>query len=102
MIDVKSKKDNITVDYLLEICLLSRAVYYSDYIKMKAIEQIEETKVLTDLLKNQRVYERSCFLIKIAEKLSRAKFSTIENSGHEVNINNPKGLAKAMEGLNVV
>ena len=40
--------------------------------------------------------------IKIAEKLSRAKFSTIENSGHEVNINNPKGLAKAMEALNVV
>ena len=36
------------------------------------------------------------------EKLSRAKFSTIENSGHEVNINNPKGLAKAMEALNVV
>ena len=40
--------------------------------------------------------------IKIAEKLSRAKFSTIENSGHEVNINNPKGLAKAMEELNIV
>ena len=35
MIDVKSKKDNITVDYLLEICLLNRAVYYSDYVKMK-------------------------------------------------------------------
>lgn len=40
--------------------------------------------------------------IKIAEKLSRAKFSTIDNSGHEVNINNPKELAKAMENLNVV
>ena len=40
--------------------------------------------------------------IKIAEKLSRAKFSTIDNSGHEVNINNPKGLVKAMENLNVV
>ena len=39
---------------------------------------------------------------KIAENVSRAKFSTIENSGHEVNINNPKGLAKAMEALNVV
>ena len=37
--------------------------------------------------------------IKIAEKLSRAKFSTIENSGHEVNIDNPNGLAKAMEEL---
>ena len=40
--------------------------------------------------------------VKIAEKLSRAKFSTIENSGHEVNIDNPKGLAKIMENLNVV
>lgn len=40
--------------------------------------------------------------IKIVEKLSRAKFSTIENSGHEVNIDNPNGLAKAMEELNVV
>ena len=40
--------------------------------------------------------------IKIAEKLSRAKFSTIENSGHEVNIDNPNGLAKAMEELNIV
>ena len=39
--------------------------------------------------------------IKIAEKLSRAKFSTIENSGHEVNIDNPNGLAKAIEALNV-
>ena len=37
--------------------------------------------------------------VKIAEKLSRAKFSTIENSGHEVNIDNPEGLAKAMEEL---
>ena len=70
MIDVKSKKDNITVDYLLEICLLNRAVYYSDYVKMKAIEQIKETKVLTELLKNQIVYERSCFFVKIAEKLN--------------------------------
>ena len=70
MIDVKSKKDNITVDDLLEICLLNRAVYYSDYVKMKAIEQIEESKVLTELLKNQIVYERSCFLVKIAEKLN--------------------------------
>lgn len=40
--------------------------------------------------------------IKIAKKLSRAKFSTIKNSGHEVNIDNPNGLAKAMEELNVV
>ena len=38
---------------------------------------------------------------KNAEKLSRAKFSTIENSGHEVNIDNPNGLAKAIEALNV-
>lgn len=37
---------------------------------MKAIEQIEESKVLTELLKNQIVYERSCFLVKIAEKLN--------------------------------
>lgn len=40
--------------------------------------------------------------VKIAERLSRAKFSTIENSGHEVNIDNPKGLAKIIEKLNVV
>lgn len=40
--------------------------------------------------------------VKIAEKLPRAKFSTIENSGHEVNIDNPKGLAKIIEKLNVV
>lgn len=40
--------------------------------------------------------------IKIAEKLSQSKFSTIENSGHEVNIDNPKGLAKAIEELNIM
>ena len=40
--------------------------------------------------------------IKLAEKLSRAKFSTIENSGHEVNMDNPNGLAKAMEELNII
>ena len=32
--------------------------------------------------------------IKLAEKLPNAKFATIENSGHEVNIDNPQGLAK--------
>lgn len=31
--------------------------------------------------------------IKLAKKLSNAKFSTINNSGHEVNIDNPQGLA---------
>lgn len=40
--------------------------------------------------------------VKIAEKLPRAKFSTIENSGHEINIDNPKGLVKIIEKLNVV
>ena len=35
--------------------------------------------------------------IKIARKISRARFSTIENSGHEVNIDNPKGVAMAMK-----
>ena len=34
--------------------------------------------------------------VKLAEKLPDAKFSTIENSGHEVNIDNPHGLAKTM------
>lgn len=38
--------------------------------------------------------------VKLAEKLPNAKFGTIENSGHEVNIHNPQGLAKAMEMLN--
>ena len=32
--------------------------------------------------------------IKLAEMLPNAKFATIENSGHEVNIDNPQGLAK--------
>ena len=40
--------------------------------------------------------------VKVVEKLSNARFSTIENSGHEVNIDNPKGLAKAMEELYTV
>lgn len=40
--------------------------------------------------------------IKIAEKLSKAKFDTIANSGHEVNIDNPKGLAKAIEELSIM
>ena len=35
--------------------------------------------------------------VKLAEKLPNARFSTVENSGHEVNIDNPNGLAKAME-----
>lgn len=34
---------------------------------------------------------------KLAEKLHNAKFSIIKNSGHEVNIDNPQGLA--MEGF---
>lgn len=40
--------------------------------------------------------------IKIAEKLSKVKFDTIANSGHEVNIDNPKGLAKAIEELSIM
>jgi len=35
--------------------------------------------------------------VKLAERLPNAKFSTVENSGHEVNIDNPQGLAEAME-----
>lgn len=57
-------------DVFLKNIILDKAAYYSDFIKMKSIEQIEETKVLTELLKNQIVYERSCFLVKIAEKLN--------------------------------
>lgn len=34
--------------------------------------------------------------VKLAKKLRNAKFSTIKNSGHEVNIDNPQGLAKTM------
>lgn len=37
--------------------------------------------------------------IKLAEKLPKAKFRTIKNSGHEVNIENPKSLAKLMEEI---
>ena len=40
--------------------------------------------------------------VKVAEKLSKARVSTIENSGHEVNIDNPNGLAKAMEELYII
>lgn len=34
--------------------------------------------------------------IKLARELPNAKFITINNSGHEVNIDNPQGLANAM------
>ena len=37
--------------------------------------------------------------IKLARELPNAKFSTIDNSGHEVNVDNPQGLANAMEIL---
>ena len=37
--------------------------------------------------------------VKIAEKLSNAKFNIIANSGHEVNVDNPKELANAIEEL---
>lgn len=37
--------------------------------------------------------------IKLAKELPNAKLSTIDNSGHEVNVDNPQGLAKAMEML---
>lgn len=40
--------------------------------------------------------------VKVAEKLSKARFSTIENSGYEVNIDNPNGLAKAMKELYII
>ena len=34
--------------------------------------------------------------IKLARELPKAKFITINNSGHEVNLDNPQGLANAM------
>lgn len=37
--------------------------------------------------------------VKLAENLPNAKFMTIENSGHEVNIDDPQGLAKAIEEM---
>ena len=37
--------------------------------------------------------------IKLVSELPNAKFSTIDNSGHEVNVDNPQGLANAMEML---
>ena len=37
--------------------------------------------------------------IKLAGELPNAKFSMIDNSGHEVNVDNPQGLAKAMDML---
>ena len=35
--------------------------------------------------------------VKLFKKLPNAKFSTVDDSGHEVNIDNPQGLAMAME-----
>ena len=35
--------------------------------------------------------------LKLTEKLPNAKFATIPNSGHEVNVDNPQRLAKTME-----
>lgn len=40
--------------------------------------------------------------VKLVERLSKARFRTVENSGHEVNLDNPKGLAQAMEELYTV
>lgn len=37
--------------------------------------------------------------IKLARELPNAKLSTIVNSGHEVNVDNPQGLANSMEML---
>lgn len=37
--------------------------------------------------------------IKLARELPNAKFSTVDNSGHEVNVDNPQGLANAMKML---
>ena len=37
--------------------------------------------------------------IKLARELPNAKFITINNSGHEVNLDNPQGLANAMKML---
>lgn len=39
--------------------------------------------------------------VRLTGKLPMAKFSTIEKSGHEVNIDNPKGLAKVMENQEI-
>ena len=35
--------------------------------------------------------------INLTGKLTNAKFITIDHSGHEVNMDNPQGLAKAIE-----
>ena len=35
--------------------------------------------------------------VKLVQKLQNAKFDTVSNSEHEVNIDNPQGLAKAFE-----
>lgn len=40
--------------------------------------------------------------VKIVEKISGSEFRTIANSGHEVNTDNPEGLAEAMKEWNVV
>ena len=73
--------------------------YFSEPLNLCGLENVS-CPVLVLCGEKDNVNKKAA--IKIAEKLSRAKFSTIKNSGHEVNINNPKGLAKAMEELNVV
>ena len=35
--------------------------------------------------------------VKLVERLSRARFGMVDNAGHEVNMDNPKGLAKAIQ-----
>ena len=35
--------------------------------------------------------------MKLVEKLPKAKFSVVENSGHEVNIDNPQRLVELMK-----
>ena len=35
--------------------------------------------------------------VKLVERLSRARFGMVDNAGYEVNMDNPKGLAKAIQ-----
>ncbi len=65
---------------------------------MNFTDSLEKVSCPTLVLCGERDNVNKKVAIKLVEKLSKAKFSMIHNSGHEVNIDNPNELAKAIEG----
>ena len=78
--------------------------YKKDFITLtKSMEDMDFTKrldrvkcpVLVMCGEKDKVNKKAA--INLTGKLTNAKFITIEHSGHEVNMDNPEGLAKAIE-----